>query len=428
MAAAITDRTKVGAGLHAQQPDRPGGHPGRAGRLPRHGPVARAGRRRRGLPGVRPDGRRRSTASRPTAATTTSCSPAPSPRPTGWPASGSGTPSRRPRSRPRCARSRCRSASRRSPRPRRSPRSSAAPSCSSGSTRWWPSGTGSSPGCAAAGLGRPGASGQLRLVRAGRADRRVRRRRRRGRHRRTPVRRGGRAGLDRRARGQRPARRGGVGLRLTRAAAGSLRRVSSILTAVSAALLSVALGVSSPPAAEQAPHPRPLLKKPGAERALDAMSLAQRVGQLFMVGTPADEVDRDDQAQIGRFHVGNVMLTGRSYARHPAPARVSRTMRAQVSGRRPTASGCSWPPTRRVAWSGCCRARASLTMPDRAGAGTWRPARLRAAARRWGRELRRPGSTSTWRRCWTPSRARGRAKHNPPIGATTGSSATPRQR
>ena len=35
----------------------------------------------------------RSTASRPTAATTTSCSPAPSPRRTGWPASGSATPS-----------------------------------------------------------------------------------------------------------------------------------------------------------------------------------------------------------------------------------------------------------------------------------------------------------------------------------------------
>ena len=37
MAAAVTDRTKVRHRLHAQQPDRPGGHPGRARRLPREG-------------------------------------------------------------------------------------------------------------------------------------------------------------------------------------------------------------------------------------------------------------------------------------------------------------------------------------------------------------------------------------------------------
>ena len=45
------------AGLHAQQPDRPGRHPGRARRVPREGAVARAGRRRRGVRRVRADGR-----------------------------------------------------------------------------------------------------------------------------------------------------------------------------------------------------------------------------------------------------------------------------------------------------------------------------------------------------------------------------------
>ena len=59
-------------------------------------------------------------------------------------------------------------------------------------------------------LGRARGAGQLRLVRARRADRRVRGRRRRGRHRRTPVRRRGRPGLHRRARGQRPAGLGGA--------------------------------------------------------------------------------------------------------------------------------------------------------------------------------------------------------------------------
>ncbi|HEX6011584.1 MAG TPA: hypothetical protein VFY87_07235, partial [Geminicoccaceae bacterium] len=42
------------------------------------------------------------------------------------------------------------------------------------------------------------------------------------------------------------------------------------------------------------------------------MSEAQRLGQLFMVGTPAASVDPTTRAQIGRYHVGNAMLTGRS--------------------------------------------------------------------------------------------------------------------
>ena len=81
------------AGLHAQQPDRPGGHPGRAGRVPGEGARrtcwSSSTRRTSSSCGWTT----RSTAWRRTAATTTSWSPAPSPRPTGWPASGSGTPS-----------------------------------------------------------------------------------------------------------------------------------------------------------------------------------------------------------------------------------------------------------------------------------------------------------------------------------------------
>ena len=123
MAAAITDRTRIVHGLHAQQPDRPLGHPGRARRLPRPGARPRAGRRRRGVRRVRADGRRRRRPRDRAGATTTSSRPAPSPRPTAWPASASGTPSPRPRSPARCARSRSPSASRPSRRPPPSPRS-----------------------------------------------------------------------------------------------------------------------------------------------------------------------------------------------------------------------------------------------------------------------------------------------------------------
>ena len=57
------------------------------------------------------------------------------------------------------------------------------------------------------GLGRPGAAGQLRLVRAGRPHPRLRHGRRRGRHHGPPVRRRGRPGDHRGDRGQRPVGR-----------------------------------------------------------------------------------------------------------------------------------------------------------------------------------------------------------------------------
>ena len=61
------------------------------------------------------------------------------------------------------------------------------------------------------------------------------------------------------------------------------------------------------------------------------MTRAQVVGQVFMVGTPATAAGAATRAQIGRYHVGNVMLTGRSYAGTRAPARVAASMQAAAS-------------------------------------------------------------------------------------------------
>ena len=43
-----------------------------------------------------------------------------------------------------------------------------------------------------------------------------------------------------------------------------------------------------------------------------AMTEAQRVGQLFMVGTPATGLASQTVTDIQTYHVGNVILTGRS--------------------------------------------------------------------------------------------------------------------
>ena len=167
MAAAITDAHPGGLRLHPEQPHRPGRHPGRARRVPRRGARAtcwssstrptssssatRTCRRRpRRLP--RPSERR-------------ACC-APSPRRTAWPACASATRSpHRAGRRTRCARPAVpfgvsTVAQAAAHRLARAPRTS----CSSGSTRWSPSATGSPTALRAPGLDVPPSAGQLRLA------------------------------------------------------------------------------------------------------------------------------------------------------------------------------------------------------------------------------------------------------------------------
>lgn len=69
-----------------------------------------------------------------------------------------------------------------------------------------------------------------------------------------------------------------------------------------------------------------------AEKALASMSLAQRVGQLFMVATPADGSGASAvTTQIDHYHLGNVFLSGRSSAGVTATASVTAGLRSHVS-------------------------------------------------------------------------------------------------
>jgi beta-N-acetylhexosaminidase len=69
-----------------------------------------------------------------------------------------------------------------------------------------------------------------------------------------------------------------------------------------------------------------------AEKALARMSLAQRVGQLFMVATPADGSAASVVAgQIDHYHLGNIFLSGRSSAGVTATASVTAGIRTHVS-------------------------------------------------------------------------------------------------
>jgi beta-N-acetylhexosaminidase len=153
-----------------------------------------------------------------------------------------------------------------------------------------------------------------------------------------------------------------------------------------------------------------------ARRALASMSLAQQVGQLFMVGTPADRVDRTTRAQIGRRHVGNVMLTGRSYDGVRAPARVSRVMQRQVSPEATAGVRLFVATDQEGGQVRVLQGPGLSDIPTALVQGRWRTTALRDRAKVWAGELRKAGVNLDLAPVTDTVPSARAAKHNPPIG------------
>ena len=179
--------------------------------------------------------------------------------------------------------------------------------------------------------------------------------------------------------------------------------------ALSAALLTAAIGAPVPVHHERtAPS--------AAEVRLDRMSLAQQVGQLFMVGTTAERADRRTSAQIRQFHVGNVMLTGRSHDGVRPPARVSRAMQGQVSKAATSRVRLFVATDQEGGLVRVLQGRGFSQIPTALEQGRWRPAKLRNAADRWAGELHRAGVNLNLAPVLDTVPSPRAAKHNPPIG------------
>ena len=126
-------------------------------------------------------------------------------------------------------------------------------------------------------------------------------------------------------------------------------------------------------------------------RALMAMTLDQRVGQLFMVGGPATGVGAATRTAVTRYHVGNVMLTGRSSAGVAATAKVVAGMRSRAT-RQATAGVPLLVATDQEGGAvQVLRGKGFSVMPSGRTQGGWSPATLRSGAARWGRQLHAAG-------------------------------------
>ncbi|GAA2152132.1 glycoside hydrolase family 3 protein [Nocardioides koreensis] len=165
------------------------------------------------------------------------------------------------------------------------------------------------------------------------------------------------------------------------------------------------------------PHRRDTHARPSAaERVLGRLSLPQRVGQLFMVGTPATSASPRTLAQISRFHVGNVMLTGRSYAGTRTPARVAAAMQARATDRATGHVRLLVATDQEGGAVQVLHGRGIDEMPAALAQGRWTPARLERAAGHWARQLRAAGVNLNLAPVTDTVPGPTAAAHNPPIG------------
>jgi beta-N-acetylhexosaminidase len=184
--------------------------------------------------------------------------------------------------------------------------------------------------------------------------------------------------------------------------------------AIVAAALGCAMAVQAALPAEQRAPAEQQERTP--RQVLAEMSLRQQVGQLFMVGTPAATVDQAAKRQIGRIHIGNVILTGRSHGGTRPPARVARAMRAQVSKASTDRVRLFVAADQEGGLVQVLQGRGFSAMPTALEQGRWTPRHLRNRATAWAGQMRRAGVNVDLAPVVDTVPSRSAAADNPPIG------------
>lgn len=124
---------------------------------------------------------------------------------------------------------------------------------------------------------------------------------------------------------------------------------------------------------------------------LARMSLAQRVGQLFMVGGDANGVPAVTRRAIRTYHVGNVMLTGRSSRGVAATARIAAGLQKLATRGATAGVPLVLATDQEGGLVQVLRGPGFSSIPRATTQGTWSAARLRKKATVWGRQLHRAG-------------------------------------
>ena len=171
---------------------------------------------------------------------------------------------------------------------------------------------------------------------------------------------------------------------------------------------------SKPPVAAGPPERR---HRGAAERVLARMSMRQRVGQLFMVGTPATRPSRETRSQIRAYHVGNVILTGRSRRGIRAVSRVVAVMQRQTTPSATARVPLLVATDQEGGAVQVLQGRGLSRIPAALDQGRWSLQRLSRRAGRWASQLRRVGVNMNLAPVLDTVPGPRAARHNAPIGA-----------
>ncbi len=153
-----------------------------------------------------------------------------------------------------------------------------------------------------------------------------------------------------------------------------------------------------------------------ASAAFNGMSEAQRVGQLFMVGTPAASVSSQTVTDIQTYHAGNVILTGRSTAGVAATASISASLQSKADA----ASTAGVPLFLSADQEGgqvqVLQGTGFSSIPSALTQGSYPAATLRADAQTWGGQLKAAGVNVDLAPVLDTVPSAAFAPRNPPIG------------
>ena len=151
--------------------------------------------------------------------------------------------------------------------------------------------------------------------------------------------------------------------------------------------------VSTHPSTAPVPVAKPAaaVNPNAAAIAFDGMTEAQRVGQLFMVGTPASGVSSQTVTDIQTYHAGNVILTGRSSAGVAATAAVTASLQAKADGAATSGVPLFISTDQEGGQVQVLSGPGFSSIPSGLSQGGYATSTLRADARAWGNQLKAAG-------------------------------------
>lgn len=150
---------------------------------------------------------------------------------------------------------------------------------------------------------------------------------------------------------------------------------------------------------------------------LAQMTLAQQVGQLFMVGGPATGVGADTVSAVRDRHVGSVILTGRSTLGVAATAQTTAGLQSLATPAATDGVGLLVATDQEGGAVQVLQGPGFSAIPSALVQGQWAPATLRSSAAAWGQQLRAAGVNTDLAPVLDVVPSAAAAPGNPPIGA-----------